>query len=67
MNEDAPQKTKSDLIEFIEKCSFYSRLCNMFYMTMYELANARGRQEAMARNIRSTNNLSASTNSSANC
>src|SRR6478752_3800684 len=32
----------------------------------YELANARGRQEAMARNIRSTNNLSASTNSSAN-
>jgi hypothetical protein len=34
MNEDTPQKTKSDLIEFIEKCSFYSRLCNIFYMTM---------------------------------
>jgi hypothetical protein len=29
MNEDTPQKTKSDLIEFIEKCSFYSRLCNI--------------------------------------
>ena len=34
MNENTPQKTKSDLIDFIEKCSFYSRLCNMFYMTM---------------------------------
>jgi hypothetical protein len=34
MNEDTPQKTKSDLIKFIEKCSFYSRLCNIFYMTM---------------------------------
>ena len=34
MNENTPQKTKSDLIDFIEKCSFYGRLCNMFYMTM---------------------------------
>jgi hypothetical protein len=28
------RKNQIYLIEFVEKCSFYSRLCNIFYMTM---------------------------------
>jgi hypothetical protein len=62
------RKNQIYLIEFVEKCSFYSRpLQHILYDDGYELANARGQQEAMARNICSTNNLSTSTNSSANC
>jgi len=31
---DPPTKRTQDIESFIEKCSFYSRLCNMFFMTM---------------------------------
>jgi hypothetical protein len=34
MDENTPQKSVADLNAFIEKTSFYSRLCNMFFATM---------------------------------